>query len=559
MTAAADIATWSLRRRLAQGLVLAALLPTVLLGAALLWGQWKSDREALLLRLDANARQNASLIDDFLDAQMAGVRLLADRIEGDAGTRDNELARLLYVYPTMLRAVLVDARGQVLAVRDTRGRTLPTNVHAMAGEDWFKVARDQYRANVSDVFRRPVYGSETVVAVAAPMLRGRRFEGVLQAEIPVDTIARVSAESLARRNLEFLLLDRGNHVVYAGQGLRWRVLEDAGPRGDALRRMARGAEYPGRTVLLDDVLRNGGMAYVNAVSMRNGWTLVLVAPRQLLLAPMLPRLVLLVGMLAVTLAGVVWAILRQRKLLRVSIGGLLASLRGYALGGRLEPVSLSGMPEELWPLSTGMGELAARMNAAFDEVQRLLQQREEVIAERTASLRQAVGELDRLSRTDALTGCLNYRGFVETGERLWREASATARPLSVLALDIDHFKRYNDRYGHAEGDGALRRFAGAVRSALLHPDDVLARPGGEEFTVFLPDSSAEQAMRVGQRVCQRVRDADIAHADAEEGRLTVSVGVATQQPGDACLEDLLKRADAALYRAKAGGRNRSSD
>jgi diguanylate cyclase (GGDEF)-like protein len=189
----------------------------------------------------------------------------------------------------------------------------------------------------------------------------------------------------------------------------------------------------------------------------------------------------------------------------------------------------------------------------------VLEEREHVIATRTDSLRQAVAELDRLSRTDALTGSLNYRGFLEAGDRLWGEAQASGKPLSVLALDIDHFKRYNDLYGHSEGDSALRRFAGAVRSALLHSDDVLARPGGEEFTVLLPATTHAQAMHVAKRVCQRVRDADIAHAGSPKGRITVSVGVATLQPGDTEVEDILKRADAALYRAKAAGRDTISD
>ena len=105
----------------------------------------------------------------------------------------------------------------------------------------------------------------------------------------------------------------------------------------------------------------------------------------------------------------------------------------------------------------------------------------------------------------------------------------------------------------------MRRFAGAVSSALLHADDLLARPGGEEFIVFLPGSTQEQAMRVGQRVCERVRSADIVHAASSEGRMTVSIGVASVLPGDDDVEQMLRRADAALYRAKAAGRNRVSD
>jgi diguanylate cyclase (GGDEF)-like protein len=188
----------------------------------------------------------------------------------------------------------------------------------------------------------------------------------------------------------------------------------------------------------------------------------------------------------------------------------------------------------------------------------VLGEREAVIEERTESLRQAVHKLDHMSRTDALTGCLNYRGFVETGAQLWQEATRSGAALSVLALDIDFFKRYNDRYGHAAGDGALRRLSGAVRSALLHADDVVARPGGEEFTVFLPGSTFEQAMHVAERVRQRVLDADISHLDSPGGRMSISVGVATRQPEDRGIDAMLQRADAALYRAKTAGRDQVS-
>lgn len=555
MSEPAASASWSLRRRLAQGLVLTALLPALLFSAALLWSQWQRDRDDLLLHLDANARLNARVIDDFLETQLAGVRLLADQLSERPTPRGDELARLLYVYPAMLRAMQVNTQGDVVAVRDTRGRMLLPLAGLVANEDWFKAASSQYRPYVSDAYQRAAYGSEVVVGLSAPLVRERRFEGALQAEVPVQGFARQSAESLARRRLELLLIDRANRVVFAGAGLRWKTLDDAGARGEEFRSMAYEPDKPGRVMLQDGLLREGGQAYVEAVSMRNGWTLVLVAPRSLLLASLLPRLLLLVALVMVTLLGMLWALWQQRRLLRRSMGFLLANLRGYALGGRLEAARQQDMPMELQPLAAGIGELGARMNAAFDELQTVLDEREHVIAARTESLRNAVAELDRLSRTDAMTGSLNYRGFTEAGERLWKDAVESGKPLSVLALDIDHFKLYNDLYGHAEGDGVLRRFAGAVRSALLHSDDVLARPGGEEFTVFLPATTHEQALHVGQRVCQRVRDADIAHAGSLKGRLTVSVGVATLETGDVEIEDILKRADAALYRAKAAGRD----
>ena len=559
MSNATATASWSLRRRLATGLVLTALLPVLLFGAAFLVSQWQRNYDDLMLRLDANARLNANVIDDFLEAQLAGVRLLAERASDDPAIRSEELSRLLDVYPSMLRAMWVDADGNVVLVRDTRGRALLPITGLVADEAWFAAAKARHLPYVSDVYRRSAYGNDVVVGVSMPVLRDGEFHGALQAEIPVQSFARLSADSLARRGLELLLLDRDGRVAYATQRLRWQVLEQSGADGDALRRAALGPDRNGRIALRPGLLRDGDNAYVEAVSMRNGWTLVLVTAQRQLLAPLLSRGVLLVILLAATMLGVLWALWRQRQLLRRSMGYLLASLRGYALGGTLDPAQAQALPEELQPLAAGIGDLGARMNAAFGELKQVLDERDNEIAARTESLRHAVAELDRLSRTDAMTGSLNYRGFTETGERLWRLAKSTGTSLAVLALDIDHFKRYNDLYGHAEGDNALRRFAGAVRSALLHADDVLARPGGEEFLVFLPSATFDQAMHVGQRVCQRVRDADIVHAGSGKGRLTVSVGVAALEPGDGEIEDLLKRADAALYRAKAAGRDGVSD
>ena len=303
------------------------------------------------------------------------------------------------------------------------------------------------------------------------------------------------------------------------------------------------------------LLRDGRDAYVSSVFMHTGWMVTVIAPQPSLMASALPRLGLLLGLLVVVTVGVLVAWARVRRLLDKSMGRLLASLHGYALGGTMDPAQMSRMPEELQPIAAGIGELAARMNAAFAELRRVIEQREHEIDERTASLQKAVGELDRLSRTDGLTGALNYRGFQEAGEALFNSSIASGKPLSVLALDIDYFKRYNDRYGHLEGDGALRRFAGAVRSALLHADDLLARPGGEEFIVFLPNATAEQARGVAERVTERVRSAEILHEDAPGGRLTVSVGVATVCEDDADIEDVLRRADDSMYQAKQAGRD----
>lgn len=556
MAAAVDNKVWSLRRRLALGLAMAALLPAILFSVALLVSQWRRDHQNLSDSLDASVRLNAGLIDDFLESQQAAVRLLAESIADNPDTGGVRLANVLKAYPAMIRILWVDAKGSVVVAQDARGRQMLQIPHIGEGEKWFIAARTRYQPFITNVYRRIAYGDEVVVGVSAPILRGSEFKGALLAAIPVESLMRQSAESAARSQWELLLVDRENRVTFASRGLRFHALENAGTVGASLARVATAMDQPAREVELTGLLKSGASAYVKAVRMRNGWVLALVAPRQQMLAPLLPRILLLLGLLTVTMLCVVGMLGLQWRTLKRSIDALLQGLRGYVLGGRMDARKMGRLPGELEPLAQGIEELGARMNAAYAQVQQVLGEREQVIAERTESLNLAVTELSLQSRTDALTGTLNYRGFREACDRVW--ADPDSQPLAVLALDIDHFKRYNDLYGHAEGDVALRRFAGAVRSALFRSGDVLARPGGEEFTVLMPDCSLRQAMQAANRVCARVREADISHDDTPSGRLTVSIGVAAREPGDADVDALLKRADDALYRAKSGGRDRAS-
>ena len=552
-------ASWSLRRSLTRMLLLAALLPVLVFGIALLWSQWQRDRDELLLRLSTSAQSSASTFDDFLDSHLAGVRLLAATpLAASASPPDAALDRLLKAYPSFLCALATDADGDIVAARAANGQAMALAGENAADRDWFRAPRDSGLAHVSDGYRARIDGDQALVAVSAPLLREGRFDGVLQASLPVERLVRERASTLRRRGLELLLLDRGERVVYASSGLRWHFPDATGALGADIRDGASASGQIARARILPGLLAGDERAYVDAVRMRTGWTVAVIAPEQRLLTSSLPRLGLLLGLLAATTFGVLLVLWRMRRLLATSMGRLLGSLHGYALGGTLDPSQLSRMPEELQPLAGGIGDLASRMNAAYGELQDVLDKREQAIDDRTRALSDAVAKLDRLSRTDALTGCLNYRGFQEEGLRLWRAAADRAGAFAVLAIDIDHFKAYNDHYGHLHGDGALKRFAGVVRGALLHGDDVLARQGGEEFAVLLPGATLVQAQAAAARIRERLREADIAHAAAPEGRVTASIGIAAMQAGmPVPLGTLLTQADAALYRAKSAGRDRA--
>ena len=159
---------------------------------------------------------------------------------------------------------------------------------------------------------------------------------------------------------------------------------------------------------------------------------------------------------------------------------------------------------------------------------------------------------------DGLTGVFNRRCFDEQLATEWRRASRTASSLGLLMLDIDHFKRYNDLYGHQQGDDALRQVAGAIKDCLMRPGDLVARYGGEEFACIVPTTNFEGALRVAERIEQAVRKLQLVHADSDTAPVvTLSIGLALGQPGrDANPSALLALADVQLYRAKHSGRGR---
>ena len=165
--------------------------------------------------------------------------------------------------------------------------------------------------------------------------------------------------------------------------------------------------------------------------------------------------------------------------------------------------------------------------------------------------------LERMSRTDALTSLSNRRAFEEALGREVNRALRAERPLSLLMLDVDHFKRYNDTYGHQAGDRALQRVAGVLMAAGRRGGDMAARYGGEEFTVILAETDAEAAAHVAEAIRWGVEALAIAHKSSATGPyVTISVGAATMVPGAAVdAEELIRLADTALYDAKAHGRN----
>ncbi|GAA6134992.1 hypothetical protein NBRC116188_17820 [Oceaniserpentilla sp. 4NH20-0058] len=169
-----------------------------------------------------------------------------------------------------------------------------------------------------------------------------------------------------------------------------------------------------------------------------------------------------------------------------------------------------------------------------------------------------VQALESLSVSDALTGLFNRRKFDQELDIAWRQGKRQKSQCSLLLIDVDFFKRFNDSYGHLAGDQCLRELAQVFQASAVRPHDVVARIGGEEFAVILPDTPLLGAQFVANQIIEAVFEKNILNDDTPLGRVSVSIGIACVLPNDTRnLSQWQKNADDALYNAKENGRNQA--
>ena len=185
-------------------------------------------------------------------------------------------------------------------------------------------------------------------------------------------------------------------------------------------------------------------------------------------------------------------------------------------------------------------------------------QLEAMVAARTHELEDSNAKLAELSSTDGLTGINNRRGFDAALESEWQRAARNGYPLALAMLDVDHFKAYNDHYGHQAGDQCLRTVADLIAAHGRRTSDLVARYGGEEFALLAPATDAAHALVIAKGICEELARLALPHAKSPYGVVTISIGVATAMPDDSTTwTALIEQADRALYRAKQEGRNRA--
>ncbi len=225
-----------------------------------------------------------------------------------------------------------------------------------------------------------------------------------------------------------------------------------------------------------------------------------------------------------------------------------------------DAVPAHGRRAENWCVMPQMGTrlyLAIDAGPIFDESGRLIAV-VETLRDITAQ-KVAQDELKRLATRDGLTGVANRRCFDETLEAEWLRGTRDVKPLSLIMIDVDHFKRYNDSFGHQGGDACLKTIAEALAISCHRSADIVARYGGEEFVAILPGTTVSGALALAEQIRADIAALDLPHPGNDGvGRVSISLGVATLVPDRTLdMNALVEAADRALYAAKRGGRNRA--
>lgn len=474
----------------------------------------------------------------------------------DAPEAQHMLARSQAMQPANVWIGAVDAQG---VVRNATGGLLLGQ--SVAQRPWFQRGLqevhvgDVHAAQLLESLLPPTASGEPYrfVDFAAPIRIGPTTVGVLgihgSLEWTREVLESLTPPGSEESAVELFIFDRQGQLILAPRR-HGNTLQAAGqhlPAGIHINNDRDGGRL--RTAVVPWI---DGKHYLTAATQlqpRNaasdlGWRIVARQPVELAFAEAdrTVRMALLIGLTAALLASALaWMAARRLSEDLYALADAASAVEADQPGSDIPAMHSN---REVRQLSQALGRMTHRLLAAREAM-------EEKVRLRTLELEAANRALDLQARTDALTGLLNRRGFETQMAFALALARRSTRPLSLIAVDVDHFKRVNDTYGHEAGDEVLRRLARTLEMRL-RGSDVIARLGGEEFVALLPDTDLEGARAIAQALVTAMAQ----QQDPVVGTITVSAGVASMRGAQDSGSALLRRGDMALYEAKGQGRNR---
>lgn len=359
-------------------------------------------------------------------------------------------------------------------------------------------------------------------------------EVVIVTSVQLNWLSRLLAEFHARPGTKAFLLDSNGTVIGASSDSERRIGSNPAP------------EFPMKKILSEDFGTMSGpgldgrtelMSFVRIP--QTDARLVIAVDEQSALAKIDRDIrVAYIQFVVLSLLVLIGAWFVAERLIVQPLRQMTNVAMRFGRGDLSTRASHDGMPHEFAPLADAFNAMAAQL------------------ADRERDLLAANKRLTVLASTDVVSGLANRRSFENRLELEWKNATEKQHPLGVLMIDVDHFKLFNDRYGHPEGDACLRAIGELLANAAAETGGFATRYGGEEFLMLLPETDADRAAEIAERVCGMVADLTIPHLGADAGVVTVSIGSAalTPRPGEAAAR-LIGAADAGLYAAKRRGRN----
>ncbi len=474
----------------------------------------------------------------------------------DSAESHHMLARSQAIQPSNLWIGVADAQGIVRSA--TNGMLVGQSV---AERPWFKAGMEQvhvgdvHPATLLERLLPPLASGEPYrfVDFAAPIRLGPTTVGVLGIhgswEWTREVLESLTPPRSDDSEVELFIFDREGALILAPSG-QTRKLQAAGqrlPEGVNVNNNRDGGRVKTAVVRWQD--QEHYLTAATQLQPRNaasdlGWRIVARQPVELAFADAnrTVRMALAIGLIAALLASALaWLAARRLSEDLYALADAASAVEAGKPGADIPAVHSN---REVAKLSVALGSMTHRLLAAREAM-------EEKVRLRTLELEAANRALDLQARTDALTGLLNRRGFETQMAFGLAMARRSGRPLSLITVDVDHFKRVNDTFGHEAGDEVLRRLARTLEERL-RGSDVVARLGGEEFVVLLPDTDLAGAQAIAQALVTAMAE----HQDPVVGSITVSAGVACMRGLQDSGTDILRRGDSAMYKAKGQGRNR---
>lgn len=540
-----------LRQKLGVAFVLMTVLP--LLCTTLII--WRPYEQAMAVAVEKRNQERAEQIATELEWTFAEktrmMTMIANNEEITSMNPERQKPVLAYIteqYPDVQLAVVADEGGRQIARWDWRNADPAIQY---ADRAYFQELKRTGRTAISDVVRSR--STQRLGIVMAEPIRDERgnVNGALIINLELEKlIQRVSNTMGGQDGYAYVVDPQGNVMLHPDRGLIENGMKETviAPVIAAMQGSSGWLEYEA-----DGKARLAGYSSVPSTKM----IVVVQQPKAeaMLAVDAIKQRSLLVLLLASSLAialGLTIAGALARPLARIAAA--VERLRAGEWNVRLKT---SGQ-DEIHQLAAAFNSLAEQLAKRDAELKRVTENLERQVAERTCELRQANEELRLVSQLDGLTGIANRRSFDEALRREWRRAMRDEEPLALIMLDADHFKAYNDTYGHQAGDECLKFIAAQVKAAAKRSTDLAARYGGEEFALILTECDLAGAAQVAERLRSSIEEAAWPHAGSAVAKVvTVSLGVVAvcPQQEEQALE-LVAAADRAMYRAKQSGRNR---